>query len=157
VARNTRPVDRPLIVAGDDGRRIQPAPGPDPDAHSGRGDFSRWGGFAKLNAISFALTLAAVVFVIASLLTITVVPKLLSFLDLPGISEIVNYARWPALLGRTNKTAVLGPALTDPSWPVPAADRVNVRESLFAEAFNRLLQQNRHETDMPKRSLDVCC
>jgi hypothetical protein len=31
---------------------------------------------------------------------------------------------------------------TDPSWPVPAADRVNVRESLFAEAFNRLLQQN---------------
>jgi len=55
------------------------APGPDPDAHSGRGDFSRWGGFAKLNAISFALTLAAVVFVIASLLTITVVPKLLSF------------------------------------------------------------------------------
>src|SRR6476646_8418322 len=48
----------------------------------------------------------------------------------------------PPLQGRTNKTAVLGPALTDPSWPVPAADRVNVRESLFAEAFNRLLQQN---------------
>ena len=31
---------------------------------------------------------------------------------------------------------------TDPSWPIPAADRVNVRESLFAEAFNGLLQQN---------------
>jgi membrane protein len=54
--------------------------------------------FIKLNAISLALTLAAVAFVIASLLTITVVPKLLSFLDLPGISEIVNYARWPVLL-----------------------------------------------------------
>jgi hypothetical protein len=46
------------------------------------------------------------------------------------------------LQGRTNKTAVLGPAPTNPSWPVPTADRVNVRESLFAEAFNRLLQQN---------------
>src|SRR5258707_6036906 len=39
--------------------------------------------FIKLNAISLALTLAAVFFVIASLLTITLVPKLLSFLDLP--------------------------------------------------------------------------
>ena len=28
------------------------------------------------------------------------------------------------------------------TWPVPTADRVNVRESLFAKAFNRLLQQN---------------
>jgi hypothetical protein len=44
--------------------------------------------------------------------------------------------------GRTNKTAALDPAPTDPSWPIPAADRVNVRESLFAEAFNGLLQQN---------------
>src|SRR5258708_34697748 len=56
----------------------------------------------------------------------------------------------PPLQGRTNKTAALDPAPTDPSWPVPAADRVNVRESLFAEAFNRLLQQNRHETDLPR-------
>jgi membrane protein len=37
-------------------------------------------------------------FVIASLLTITVVPKLLSFLGLPGISDIVSYGRWPVLL-----------------------------------------------------------
>jgi hypothetical protein len=50
----------------------------------------------------------------------------------------------PLLQGRTNKTAALDPAPTDPSWPVPTADRVNVRESLFAQAFNRLLQQNRH-------------
>src|SRR5438874_12326749 len=48
----------------------------------------------------------------------------------------------PPLQGRTNKTAALDPAPTDPSWPIPAADRVNVRESLFAEAFNGLLQQN---------------
>src|SRR6476659_5047764 len=43
----------------------------------------------------------------------------------------------PPLQGKTNKTAVLGPAPTDPTWPVPVADCVNVRESLFAEAFNR--------------------
>src|SRR5260221_2730041 len=61
----------------------------------------------------------------------------------------------PPLQGRTNKTAALDPAPTDPSWPVPAADRVNVRESLFAEAFNRLLQQNRHKTDMPRQPDDV--
>src|SRR5258706_8309860 len=53
----------------------------------------------------------------------------------------------PPLQGRTNKTAALDPAPTDPSWPVPAADRVNVRESLFAEAFNRLLQQNLQTAD----------
>ena len=38
-----------------------------------------------------------------------------------------------------------------------AADRVNVRESLFAAAFNALLQQNRHETDMPMQSPHVRC
>jgi hypothetical protein len=33
-----------------------------------------------------------------------------------------------------------------------AADRVNVRESLFAEAFNRLLQQNLPEPEVTNRS-----
>src|SRR5260370_17459057 len=48
----------------------------------------------------------------------------------------------PPLQGRTNKTAALGPPPTDPSWPVPAADRVNARESLFTEPFTPLLHQN---------------
>src|ERR1700687_3580016 len=61
----------------------------------------------------------------------------------------------PPLQGKTIKTAALDPAPTDPSWPIPAVDRVNVRESLFAEAFNRLLQQNRHQPDMRGRSDDV--
>src|ERR1700730_6807327 len=58
----------------------------------------------------------------------------------------------PLLQGRTNKTAALDPAPIDPSWPVPAADRVNVRESLFAEAFNRLLQQNRPQAAARRQS-----
>ena len=75
--------------------------------------------FIKLNAISLALTLAAVAFVIASLLTITVVPKLLSFLDLPGISEIVN-ARWPVLLVVASLMIAVvyrfGPSREQPQW-----------------------------------------
>src|SRR5258705_10575025 len=35
---------------------------------------------------------------------------------------------------RTNKTAALDPAPTDPSWHIPAVDRVTVKESLFAAA-----------------------
>jgi membrane protein len=54
--------------------------------------------FIKLNAISLALTLGALVFVIASLLTITIGPKLLFFFGFPGIGEIVLFARWPVLL-----------------------------------------------------------
>jgi membrane protein len=55
-------------------------------------------GFIKLNVISLALTLGALTFVIVSLLTITVVPKLLSFFGLPGIGEVILFARWPVLL-----------------------------------------------------------
>jgi membrane protein len=76
--------------------------------------------FMKLNAVSLALTLAAVVFVIASLLTITVVPKLLSFLDLPGVSEIVNFARWPVLLVVASLMIAVvyrfGPSREQPQW-----------------------------------------
>jgi hypothetical protein len=60
----------------------------------------------------------------------------------PYSPNSVSEPKAPPLQGRTNKTAALDPAPTDPLWPAPAADRVNVRESLFAEAFNRLLQQN---------------
>src|SRR5258708_32009366 len=56
----------------------------------------------------------------------------------------------PPLQARTNKTAALNRAPTAPSWPAPAAEPINLRESLFAAAFNRLLQQNRHEPDLPR-------
>jgi membrane protein len=76
--------------------------------------------FIKLNAISLALTLGALIFVIVSLLTITIVPKLLSFFGLPGISEIVLFARWPVLLLVASlMIAVIyrfGPSREQPQW-----------------------------------------
>jgi membrane protein len=76
--------------------------------------------FIKLNAISLALTLGALIFVIVSLLTITVVPKLLSLFGLPGISEIVLFARWPVLLLVASlMIAVIyrfGPSREQPQW-----------------------------------------
>jgi len=76
--------------------------------------------FIKLNAISLALTLATLTFVIVSLLTITVVPTLLSFLGLPWVSDIVNYARWPVLLVIVSLMIaviyLLGPSRKQPQW-----------------------------------------
>ena len=76
--------------------------------------------FIKLNAISLALTLATLTFVIVSLLTITVVPTLLSFLGLPWVSDIVNYARWPVLLVIVSLMIAviyrLGPSRKQPQW-----------------------------------------
>jgi membrane protein len=76
--------------------------------------------FIKLNAISLALTLATLTFVIVSLLTITVVPTLLSYLGLPWVSNIVNYARWPVLLVIVSLMIAviyrLGPSREQPQW-----------------------------------------
>jgi membrane protein len=76
--------------------------------------------FINLNAISLALTSIVLGFVMAALLTITVIPKLLSFLGLPGISEIVAYARWPVLLVVASlMIAVIyrfGPSRDQPQW-----------------------------------------
>jgi membrane protein len=54
--------------------------------------------FIRLNAISLTFTLAILGFVIGALLTITVVPQLLEMFGLPGIGQVVNFARWPILL-----------------------------------------------------------
>lgn len=76
--------------------------------------------FIKLNAISLVLTLGALVFAVASLLTITIVPKLLSYLRLAGIGEIVLFARWPVLLVIASlMIAVIyrfGPSREQPQW-----------------------------------------
>src|SRR6478735_6268967 len=76
--------------------------------------------FIKLNAISLALTIGALAFVIVSLLTITVLPSLLSFFGLSWVSEIVNYARWPALLVVANLMIAtiycFGPSREQSQW-----------------------------------------
>ncbi len=76
--------------------------------------------FLTLNAISLALTLGALAFVIASLLTITIIPELLAFLDLPGIGQIVGYARWPVLLVIVSLLIAViyrfGPSRDHPKW-----------------------------------------
>jgi membrane protein len=76
--------------------------------------------FIKLNAISLALTMGALAFVIVALLTITVVPTVLSFVGLPSVSEIVNYARWPALLVVASLMIAtiyrFGPSREQPQW-----------------------------------------
>jgi membrane protein len=76
--------------------------------------------FIKLNAISLALTLGVLCFMILSLLIITVVPSLLSFFGLAGTSEIINYARWPVLFVIASfMIAVIyrfGPSREQPQW-----------------------------------------
>ena len=76
--------------------------------------------FIKLNAISLTVTSGAIVFAIVSLLSITVVPKLLSFLGLSGIGEVVFFARWPVLLLVASlMIAVIyrfGPSREQPRW-----------------------------------------
>src|SRR5215204_3608286 len=56
-------------------------------------------GFFRLNAVSLALTFGAVAFVIVSLISITVVPKIMEYLGLSSLAELlVKIARWPLLL-----------------------------------------------------------
>jgi membrane protein len=76
--------------------------------------------FLKLNAISLALTLSLLAFLITSLLTITIIPNLLSFFGLPSASAVVNVARWPVLLAVASlMIAVIyrfGPSRSKPQW-----------------------------------------
>jgi membrane protein len=76
--------------------------------------------FFKLNAVSLALTLGGIAFIIAALLTITVLPKLLSFLGLSGTSEIINIARWPILFVIASLMIAVvyrfGPSRDQPQW-----------------------------------------
>src|SRR5262245_37476467 len=55
--------------------------------------------FIRLNAISLAFTLGAMVFVLVALATMTVLPAMLSYLGLSRVTELLDkIGRWPILL-----------------------------------------------------------
>jgi membrane protein len=78
-------------------------------------------GFIKLNLISLAFTLAAIVVAILLLLTVGVVPAVLAFLNIGSLAEVlIDYGRWPLMLVViTFGISVLyrfGPSREDAKW-----------------------------------------
>lgn len=78
-------------------------------------------GFIRLNLVSLAMTLGAIVLVIAMLALTAVVPPLLASLHLGGLTEgLISVLRWPLMAAAlTVALAVLyrwGPSKDDPQW-----------------------------------------
>ena len=78
-------------------------------------------GIIKLNAISLAFTLGAIVFALLALGAIVVVPILFNFIGLAGLAgTLVNYLRWPVLLIAVGVAISLiyrfGPSRTNAHW-----------------------------------------
>jgi membrane protein len=78
-------------------------------------------GFVRLNAISLALTLGAVGFIILSLVTITVVPIAMDYLGLSqSVGLLVKFLRWPLLLLVASLFIAIiyrfGPSRDKPKW-----------------------------------------
>ena len=75
--------------------------------------------FIGLNAISLAFTIGMIAFVVVALVCVIAVPAVLSHLP-SVIGEIVNFARWPALLLLVAVALALiyryGPSRTEPLW-----------------------------------------
>jgi membrane protein len=78
-------------------------------------------GIIKLNAVSLAFTLGAIVFALLALGAIVVVPILFNFIGLAGLAgTLVNYLRWPVLLIAVGVAISLiyrfGPSRTNAHW-----------------------------------------
>ncbi|MDQ0393836.1 YihY/virulence factor BrkB family protein [Labrys monachus] len=78
-------------------------------------------GFAKLNAISLAFTVAAILFVLAAIGALVLLPVALTFIGLHAVTEmLLRVGRWPALfLVVATAIAVLyryGPSRDEPRW-----------------------------------------
>jgi membrane protein len=55
-------------------------------------------GFLKLNAVSLSFTLAGIVFVLAALGAVVIIPVLLNFVGLSNFADLMlRIARWPAM------------------------------------------------------------
>lgn len=78
-------------------------------------------GFIKLNLVSMALTLSAIIGIMALVTAIAVIPVILSVL-MPGsmVETLVGWLRWPLMLGLLILgLAVIyryGPSKNDPAW-----------------------------------------
>ena len=78
-------------------------------------------GYIKLNLVSLAFTLAAIAAVLLSIAAVVVLPLVLGFIGLGGVTEILlKLARWPVLLALVIfGLAVLyryGPSREEPQW-----------------------------------------
>jgi membrane protein len=77
--------------------------------------------FIRLNAISLAFTLGAIVFVLVALAAMTILPVVLSYVGLSRPMELlIKWGRWPALLGVVSVTIALvyryGPSRDQAMW-----------------------------------------
>lgn len=77
-------------------------------------------GFVKLNAISLCFTVAGVVFILAALGSIVVIPLALGYVGLSNASDLVRIGRWPSLyLVIALAPAIIyryGPSRERPQW-----------------------------------------
>lgn len=78
-------------------------------------------GFLKLNAVSLSFTLAGIVFVVAALGGVVVVPVVLNFIGLSNFADLMlRIARWPAMFVVVTLALALiyryGPSREAPRW-----------------------------------------
>jgi membrane protein len=78
-------------------------------------------GFLKLNAVSLSFTLAGILFVLAALGAVVVIPVLLNFVGLSNFADLMlRIARWPAMFVAVTLALALiyryGPSREAPQW-----------------------------------------
>jgi len=97
-------------------------------------------GFLALNLLSLALTLGALGFMIASLLTITIMPRLLTFFGMADASLLVNLLRWPVLFLVASLSIALlyrvGPSRKQPHWRWISPGSVTAAVMWFAASLS---------------------
>lgn len=77
--------------------------------------------FVKLNAVSLSFTIAGIVFVLAALGAVVVLPVVLNFLGLSNAADLLaRFARWPAMFIAVGLALALiyrfGPSREAPRW-----------------------------------------
>jgi membrane protein len=78
-------------------------------------------GFLKLNAVSFSFTLAGILFVLAALGALVVIPVILNLIGLSTFADLMlRIARWPAMFVAVAMALALiyryGPSREAPQW-----------------------------------------